>query len=234
MTDPHIAETYERDGFVRIPAFFSAEEVASLRHSIDRYIESRLSSLPPSDYVLEPDGKTVRNLWRMYEHEPSFRDRAEAPKLIDLVAPLVKGAPVLMGVETFNKPAKVGSGVPYHQDNAYFCLAPPDALTVWIALDPARVSNGAVYYVPGSHWFGTFPHIKSGVQGNSMGLAELPDEVGTATVCAQLEPGDILLHHCQTIHRSEPNLSDESRLACLMVFKGDHTVTDTVLKARYD
>jgi hypothetical protein len=30
-------------------------------------------------------------------------------------------APVLVGVETFNKPDRVGFGEPYHQDKAYFC-----------------------------------------------------------------------------------------------------------------
>ncbi len=37
------------------------------------------------------------------------------------------GAPVLAGVATFQKAARIGSGVPYHQGNAYFCQAPPDA-----------------------------------------------------------------------------------------------------------
>ena len=54
---------------------------------------------------------------------------------------MVHGEPVSMGVETFNKPAKVGSGVPPHQDNAYFCLTPPDALTIWIALDAATMES---------------------------------------------------------------------------------------------
>jgi ectoine hydroxylase-related dioxygenase (phytanoyl-CoA dioxygenase family) len=234
MTAPSTVEVFRRDGFVRVPFFFSQEEIAALRSSIQRYIETRLAGLPAGDYVLEADGKTVRNLWRMHEHDPAFLEWTAQQKLIDLAGPLVQGKPILMGVETFNKPAKVGSGVPYHQDNAYFCLAPPDALTVWIALDPARISNGAVYYLPGSHRFGTFVHEKSGVQGNSMGLVELPKEVGSDEVCAELEPGDILLHHCQTIHRSEPNLSEDSRLACLMVFKGEHTAPDPVLKARYD
>jgi ectoine hydroxylase-related dioxygenase (phytanoyl-CoA dioxygenase family) len=81
---------------------------------------------------------------------------------------------LLVGVETFNKPARVGSGVPYHQDNAYFCQTPPDMLTIWIAMDAVTMANGPVYYVRGSQKTGMLPTKLSGVKGNSIGLAEAP------------------------------------------------------------
>ncbi len=37
----------------------------------------------------------------------------------------VCGGPQQAAVETFNKPARVGSGVPRHQDKACFCQMPP-------------------------------------------------------------------------------------------------------------
>jgi len=49
-----------------------------------------------------------------------------------------------------------------------------------------------------------------------------------------LEPGDALIHHCQTIHRSEPNTTPYSRCGLLMVFRGQHTQTDPELKANYE
>ena len=81
--------------------------------------------------------------------------------LVDLVAPLVNGPLAVMAVESFNKPARVGSPVPPHQDNAYFCQEPADVLTVWIALDPATQENGAVEYFLGSH-HELWPHKPSG------------------------------------------------------------------------
>ncbi len=73
-------------------------------------------------------------------------------------------------VETFSKPAYVGSVVPYHQDNAYFNLTPPDSVTCWIALDDSSQENGCVYYARGSHREGLRPHKASAVKGNSMML----------------------------------------------------------------
>ena len=89
-----------------------------------------------------------------------------------MIAPLVHGEPLLCAVETFNKPARVGSGVPYHQDNAYFCQTPPDMLTVLIAIDAVTEANGPVYFVKGSHQGGMLPTMPSGVRGNSIGMAE--------------------------------------------------------------
>ena len=228
-----ILEDYERDGVVRVRGLFSAEEVAEARRLLDDYIATQLASLPKGDYTLEADGKTVRNLWRIEQHEPRFVAFATQPRLLELIGPLVHGVPVLAAVETFNKQARVGSGVPHHQDNAYFCRTPPDMLTVWIAMDAATLENGPVYYVKGSHRWGMLPSKKSGVAGNSMGLAEPPTVPLVEQLCGTLEPGDALIHHCQTIHHSAPNRSDHSRLGLLLVYRGAHTERDPALHAVY-
>ena len=80
---------------------------------------------------MEADGKTVRNLWHMDQYDPFFKSLSQRKPILDLTRRLVHGDPVLMAVETFNKPARVGSGVPPHQDNAYFSQTPPDVLTIF-------------------------------------------------------------------------------------------------------
>ena len=50
----------------------------------------------------------------------------------------------------------------------------------------------------------------------------------------RLEPGDALIHHCQTIHWSAPNKTDRSRCGLLLVYRGEHTTSDPTLKAAYD
>src|SRR6056297_647754 len=162
---------YCRDGVIRRRGLFNAEELNDLRASFQQYSLKVAPTLPESDYTLEQDRQTIRNFWRMEDHDEYFRALAERPLLLNLVAPLVNGDPVLVGVESFNKPARVGSPVPPHQDNAYFCQQPPDVLSVWIALDAATEENGAVEYFLGSQHV-MLPHTPSGVKGNSIGLAE--------------------------------------------------------------
>ena len=49
-----------------------------------------------------------------------------------------------------------------------------------------------------------------------------------------LEPGDALIHHCETIHCSAPNPSPKPRWGLLFVLRGEHTRTDPELKAAYE
>ncbi len=228
-----ISQDYERDGVVRIREFFELPKVDEIRRELDRYIRDDLSSKPADARTLEADGKTIRNLWRLHLHNEYFRNLGQHQEIIDLIAGLVHGEPVLEGIETFNKPARVGSGVPYHQDNAYFCQTPPDMLTLWVAIDPVTVENGAVYFIKGSHKLGMLSTQPSGVTGNSIGLATTPETPKSEQFCATLQPGDATIHHCQIVHHSDPNPTDQSRLGLLFVYRGAHTQTDPKLKTVY-
>ena len=224
---------YEHDGVVLVPHFLSAEEVAAVRAELDRYIREDLRAQPRDACTFEADNQTVRNLWRLELYNDWFLRLANRADIRALVAPLVHGEPVLMGVETFNKPARIGSGVPYHQDNAYFCQTPPDMLTVWIAIDAVTPENGPVFFVKGSHHGGVLRTKPSGVRGNSIGMAEPSTVPLEEQFRGLLAPGDATIHHCNTIHHSAPNTTDHSRLGLLFVFRGSHTQTDPALKTTY-
>jgi phytanoyl-CoA hydroxylase len=226
-------DDYQRDGVVRIREFFSADTVIEVRAELDRYIREDLPSKPNDARTLEADGKTIRNLWRLEQHNEYFKELGQRREMTELIAALVQGEPVLTGVETFSKPARIGSGVPYHQDNAYFCQTPPDMLTVWIAIDSVTVENGSIYFIKGSHKSGMLPSKPSGVTGNSIGLAVAPDTPESEQFCATLAPGDATIHHCEVIHHSNPNHTEQSRLGLLLVYRGTHTQTDAVLQATY-
>src|SRR5437870_4281685 len=120
LNPTQLLQDYERDGVVVIRNFYSSEAVAEIRAELDRYIREDLDHLPKDAATREADEKTVRNLWRIERHNPKLRALAEREDLRRLIGALVHGEPVLAAIETFNKPARIGSGVPYHQDNAYF------------------------------------------------------------------------------------------------------------------
>lgn len=225
------AQEYRKQGFVHLPQFYSPEELARIRAAIEGYNRDIVPTVPESDVVYEADGQAIRNCWRMHTHDPFFEQLPAEERLQTLIAALVNGTPLCIGVETFNKPAKVGSGVPPHQDNAYFCQEPPDVLTVWVALDDVTPENGPVQYLAGSHLQDLRAHTPSGIKGNSFGLAESIDEESASV--ALLKKGDVLIHHCQTIHFSAPNVSESPRLGLLMVFRGTHTEDSPEMKDAY-
>jgi ectoine hydroxylase-related dioxygenase (phytanoyl-CoA dioxygenase family) len=67
-----------------------------------------------------------------------------------------------------------------------------------------------------------------------MGLVIVPPHERDDVLRGILEPGDALIHHCETIHWSEPNQTDNPRCGLLMVFRGAHTTPDPLLKNAYD
>lgn len=227
-------DDYLRDGVVVIRGLLSRSQVAAVRCEIERYMREDLDDRPADAATREADGVTVRNLWRLEQHDPQLAAMIDIAGIGQRVAPLLGGTALLCGIETFNKPAGIGSGVPYHQDNAYFCQTPPDMLTVWIAIDQVTVANGPVYFIKGSQRAGTLPTKPSHVKGNSIGLAEPPELSLSEQFCGLLAPGDATIHHCDTIHHSAPNRTDQPRLGLLLVFRGAHTRTDPRLKSAYD
>ena len=229
-----LTEQFRRDGCLRVRGFLQPDVLTQVRSALDGYVRDVVPGIPVGDRTFEADGKTIRNLWRMEAHDSFFKSLAERPDVCGFIGALVDGEPVLMAVETFNKPPRVGSGVPPHQDNAYFCQSPPDVLTVWIAMDAATKENGPVYYLKGSHTGGVLAHRPSGVAGNSMGLEKMPDHEKKDEFCGTLDAGDALIHHCQTIHWSDPNNTDMPRRGLLVVYRGAHTDADAQLKANYE
>jgi phytanoyl-CoA hydroxylase len=228
---------FEADGFVRIEAFLDEQHLQEVERELSRYLAEIAPNVPGGDIVYEPEpladgSRAVRNLWRMEEHSAFFRELAQALGLA-WVGPLVNGDATSCGVELFAKPAWVGSAVPFHQDNAYFNLEPPDALTCWIALDDSTLENGCVYYARGSHRTGLRPHKPSGVNGNSMTVASPPEPGEFEEVPGVLGRGGAILHHCVLMHRSEQNRSPTPRRGLLLVFRGSHCQVDPERARKY-
>lgn len=233
MDIERIVTDYRLRGIAHVESFFSPDEVQDIHREIERYKREIMPRLPPERCILEKDGIEFRNLWYMNQHDPYFQALAGRPAIMGLVARLLNGRPVVHQVETFNKPACVGSAVPCHQDNSYFWQTPPDMLTIWVAINKATLEQGAMWYVPNSH--GRMRSTKgTGVAGNSMGVDGPPNPQGLPLVWATGKPGDAWIHHCQTVHGSGPNKSPEPRCAMLMVYRAEHTRTDSRLKALYN
>lgn len=222
---------YEDDGFVKIQPFFDNQRIQEIERELADYTEKIVPGLPAADVIWESErladgSRAIRNLFRMDRHCQYFEELARSPALLSLIGRLVHGEPILCGVETFSKPAYVGSVVPFHQDNAYFNLLPPDSLTCWIALDDSSPENGCVYYSRGSHLGELRPHKASSVKGNSLMLAEPPAQGEFEEVPGVLNRGGAILHHCVLMHRSEPNRSPRSRRGLVFVYRGSHCEVD--------
>ncbi|MCY4552869.1 MAG: phytanoyl-CoA dioxygenase family protein, partial [Candidatus Poribacteria bacterium] len=98
---------------------------------------------------------------------------------------------------------KHGSSVRWHRDGNAIRENHP-IFNVDIYLDESTVDNGCVWVVPKSHLWG-IEEAQEVIERGEVNF-DRPDAVP-----AEVEPGDILLHHTKVLHGSKINMSDTLR-----------------------
>jgi len=127
----------------------------------------------------------------------------------EVVAALLgPGAELMQDMALVNPPG-IGTGKPWHQDDAYFKVLPLQAVCgVWIALDEATVENGCMHFWP--HWDGgaALRHY----HGSDCEI--LPDRLeGAKPVPVPLGAGGAVFFSGLTPHMTYPNRSKRPRRA---------------------
>src|SRR5262245_43236190 len=163
---------------------------------------------------------------------PAFKKLLNST-ILDVASAILRQPSFFQVMEVHDKPPRGGTFTPPHQDNFYFCLDPPAAVTAYIPLDPQSSVNGQLCYVPGSHKEGTHAHSKSKVPAFSSGLAldPIPEE---KLFRVDASPGDVSFHHCNMVHLASENRSDMHRRAVSIRIQGIDARLSPVLKARYE
>jgi phytanoyl-CoA hydroxylase len=223
MNLAELKANFDRDGFVAIRGFLPTDELAKLRQNLERYIHEVVPSLPQTDAFYEDRSRpeTLKQLQRM-DRDLFFSEYRCHPRWAALAEALLGEPAAAEAPEWFDKPPGTNHVTPPHQDNFYFCLAPPNVLTIWLALDRVDAENGCLRYVVGSHLQGLRPHSRSSILGFSQGITNYSASDFTREQPVILEPGDALAHYGMTIHRADANHSTtRHRRSFAMVFKGE-------------
>lgn len=230
-----LKSTFDRDGYVVIRGFFSGPELAELNSELARYVTGRIPQIPRTDVYYEDrdDPATLKQMARIKQHDAYFAGLIERPKWTALAEALLVDKVVAQELEWFNKPPRIGKFTPPHQDGHYFMLEPNEAVTLWLALDPADESNGCVRYIPGSHRKGLRPHRRTEVLGFSQGISDYGEADRNAEVPIVAQPGDLLVHHAVTVHRADGNPSERHRRSLGLIFYAAHARQDAQKLAHY-
>ena len=228
-------QQYDQVGFAIVRQLLGATDFAELRDNVDRYIRDVVPTLSDADafYHDRSRPETLKQMQRMGQ-DAYFRDYLKNPKWQALAEALIGEPAQAEQPEWFNKPPGINHVTPPHQDNYYFCLRPANVLTIWMALDPVDAENGCLRYVAGSHLRGIRKHAKSQILGFSQGIADYTAEDFTREVAVPLQPGDVVAHHGNTIHRADSNLSlTRNRRSFAIVFRGVSCQRDEEAYAQY-
>lgn len=108
-------------------------------------------------------------------------------------------------------PDMAATEVLWHQDGGYTegNVADLRMVNVWTPFVPARVENGCMQFIPGTHKLGPVPHERR--QFYLEITTTVLDAHRDRAVNIELDPGDVVLFHNLLFHRGLPNHSNQIR-----------------------
>ena len=196
-------EAYQRDGQLTPKHRLSDALLGRLTNCIETLIAENAEIRPEQlvgAHVKKSEDTGVRGVEELLE-------LACHDDILDAVEQVMGRDLILWGSQVFSKPAGDGLAIPWHQDGQYWPVRPLRTVTVWIAIDPARIENGCMRVIPGTHTTGLMAHESTDDEGLALnqGIAGGVDESTARDVI--LEPGQFSLHDSMLIHGSNANRS---------------------------
>jgi ectoine hydroxylase-related dioxygenase (phytanoyl-CoA dioxygenase family) len=217
---PDQVAQYRDLGYAVVPDLFDAEEAAAMQLELERMLREGKFW----DVSLQPTAAlAAMNLHSMgmNERSPLFAALMLEPRMVALARELVGDPLVFQQDQILLKPARVGRGTGWHQDNAYFSHPDPTrGVGIWIAIHPATVANGTMHVIPRSH-HRAIPHEKTPGTAYLQNAPEVREE---EAVAIELPAGGALLFNNGVLHCTKDNLSEGPRAAVALHYVNGEAV----------
>jgi hypothetical protein len=224
------ASDFDRVGWSVARGVVPPTELAGLLRLFDQLV-------PETTYPWRPDG-VLREVTGAARQFPALEAVARDLRFARLgAAALGCGMLQLLQDSLLYKPPREGAPVEWHQDHTYVgFLTPPRVISLRIALLPEHERSGCMRVVDGSHLWGPIGPVRALTQSRVDSLEPaLPPERRaelTRARALELEPGDVSIHHCLTLHSSGPNRADHPRKTIILrLFDGECRLDGTRLPA---
>ena len=224
---------YREDGFLFLRELFDVEETNLLKTAMELDPEVQAHSLLRAD---QEGGATRISLWNRAGNSV-YGLAARSARIVETAEALI-GEPVYHFQSKLTaKDPRVGGAWEWHQDYGYWyyngCIA-PKMLSFMIALDRTDAENGCLKLIKGSHKLGRLDHVQLTPEQNSADPQRLPRILETHEVVdCVLDPGDAVVFHSNTLHRSDQNRSDRRRWTLLCCYNAISNDTITKDDDRY-
>jgi ectoine hydroxylase-related dioxygenase (phytanoyl-CoA dioxygenase family) len=219
---------FETRGFTYARGLFEPAEVKLLTQAMETDPAVRSSILDRRD----AEGRSTRiALWNR-AGDSVYGLAARSRRMADTAAQLLGGPVYHYQSKLTAKEPEVGGAWEWHQDYGYWyhtgCLR-PDMLSVMIGLDRATRENGCLQIATGSHKLGRIDHTPLSPTQNEVDPRRMPHILERCPIeYCELAPGDALFFHCNAIHRSDANTSQQRRWTLLICY--NRTDNDTITR----
>lgn len=223
---------FKNEGFIVIKNFFNKELIEEIKSSIISF--DKWEIMRDKDVVFEGDEseREYKYIQNINYYVPSCH-KVLTTKLFNTVATLLEEEIYFVNMEIHNKVPLKGTFTPAHQDNFYFQLSPPSSLTAYIPLELHNAEiNGGLQFLIGTNKLGTLNHKSSTVKAFSS-LLELDNADDYEVFKTDLNAGDIVFHHADTVHFASENKSEHHRRSLSLRFNGVSAKIDPKIRDQY-
>ena len=202
-------QSFDHDGFILIPQLFSPDELVPLADYLKgNAVQDNTFNVPDSD-----GGLAKLMVWSQCGSD--YIGVLPQLERMYMIAEELLGETVYHwhSKVTF-KPKNHKGSWDWHQDFGHWyregCLS-PDMLTLAVAIDPMHTTNGPLQLVPGSHRLGRIEHVQVG--DSVCADPEYTEHVieRKRVYTCELDIGDAVVFHANTLHASSSNQSDDPR-----------------------
>ena len=229
--------SFSSGGFVTMTSITPAEEVARIRQILQDLVERRAGEKEGA-FFDTMEGSNSRGVLRSIQiNNPSLHRRQlletnYVRNATRIAQQLLSPQCILLSDFLLLKPANVGAGTPWHQDEAYSDPEYDHAqLTFWMPLQDVGPQDGCMIYLPGSHLMGVLQHrsVNNDPRTHAFECAvSFSDE---QSACCPLPAGGCVVHGQRTLHCSTNNVSNVDRYAYLLTFGVPPTLSRNPRKA---
>jgi phytanoyl-CoA hydroxylase len=224
---------FEEQGYVILKGLLEPDVVRNARAELEGLVDRLARSLRAGGKIrrLHADEPFETRLYRLFqdrveEAPKSFRPELHLaglypvffhPVLLDIVEEYLGGEIRLYPNYTARPklPEWEGTLVLWHQDGGYTDRGAGGGVetlrmvNVWSPLVPARVENGCMQFIPGTHRLGVVPHEQ---RRHYLEIRQdVLDQWGDQAIPVECDPGDVVLFHNLLFHCGLPNRSGTIR-----------------------
>jgi phytanoyl-CoA hydroxylase len=158
-------EQFQSQGFIVIENFLDRAELEHWREVVEEAVQIRIGDktilsnqgMPDSFYA-----QVFLQCLRLADIHPGMAEIIFDEKLGRMAATLAG----IDGIRVWHDQALIkppyGNHTAFHLDNPFWSFHSRDAISIWVALDDATLSNGCLWYLPGTHKLANFQSIGIG------------------------------------------------------------------------
>lgn len=211
-------EAYARDGYQVLPHRLEEKDVRRAVEFFDDLDRREVDPAYQPEFDADGTARRLRKVRRLLWNDPHlWGPMLNRAGVGELAHQIIGESAAVVFHAAFLKPAKIGTPVALHQDQALWSYDYPSAFSVWFALTEVNPDNGGLFGSPGSHSWGTIEHRDRSEYRWHLSLDAIEDHL-PEPFQFDLTPGDAVIWDRNFAHGSSANTSLQDRRGMVVAF----------------